>query len=101
MGGAEGDVPGDLLLFINEDQLGQTERYTILWLLHKTTHERRRLYTKHTSTHTAAGQAAVENICRGQDAHMSVSLYAVFAFLQRIYISRKTYSFTRPPDAEH
>lgn len=53
------------------------------------------------STHTAAGQAAVENICRGQDAHMSMSLYAVFAFLQRIYISRKTYSFPRPPDAEH
>ncbi len=56
---------------------------------------------KHTSMHTAAGQAAVENICRGQDAHMSMSLYAVFAFLQIIYISRKTYSFTHPPDAEH
>lgn len=45
MGGAEGCVPGDLLLFVNEDQLGQTERYTILWLLHKTTHEHIRLYT--------------------------------------------------------
>lgn len=32
---------------------------------------------------------------------MSMSLYSVFAFLQRIYISRKTYSFTRSPDAEH
>lgn len=27
------------------------------------------------------------------DAHMSMSLFAAFAFLQRIYISRKTYSF--------
>lgn len=40
MGGAEKRVSGDLLLFINEDQLEQTERCTVLWLLHKTTHER-------------------------------------------------------------
>lgn len=45
MGGAEKRVSGDLLLFINEDQLEQTERCTVLWLLHKTTHERRRLNT--------------------------------------------------------
>lgn len=57
-------VSGDLLLYINEDPLGKTERYTILWLLHQITQDRRR----HTnmSTHKAAGQTAVGNIWRGQ-----------------------------------
>ena len=48
------------------------------------------------SMHTAAGQTAVENIWRGRTPTCRVPL-CCFAFLQRIYISRKTYSFTRPP----
>lgn len=35
----------DLLVYINEDPQGQTERYTIFLFFHKTTHEHRRLPT--------------------------------------------------------
>lgn len=62
----KGCVSGDLVPFINEDQLGQTEQYTILWLLRKNPLWAKTSMHKHTSMHTAAGQAAVENICRGQ-----------------------------------
>lgn len=35
------------------------------------------------------------------EARHPMSLHSVFAFLQRIYVSRKKSSFIHPPDAEH
>lgn len=66
MGGRR-SVSYDLWLFIHEDQLARdTGIYTILRLLHKSMQQSQTSIHKHTSLHTAAGQAAVENIWKGQ-----------------------------------
>lgn len=57
-------VSGDLLVYINEDPLGQNERYTIL--LDKIPSRVQTPKHKHMSLHTAAGQTAVSHIWRGQ-----------------------------------
>lgn len=54
----------------------------------------------HEHAHSSRSSSCRKHLQRS-DAHLSMSLYAVSAFLQRIYIRRKRYAFTRPPDAEH
>lgn len=58
------------------------------------------VYTQtHKHAHRGRSSSCRKHLERS-DAHMSTSLYAVFAFLRRHYISRKTNSFNRPPDAK-
>lgn len=64
------------------------QRYTILWVL---------LHKHKSNAHSSKSNSCRKHLQRS-GAHMSMSL---FAFLQRNYISRKTYSYNRPPDAEH
>lgn len=74
---------------LREDQLELTERRTLFLRLHR---------TAHTSTlerrHTAAVQAAAENICRGQTP--TCRRPSVFAFLWRNCICGKTSNIHSP-----
>lgn len=76
------------------------QSYTNLFFIKKTTQECRYLYANTRHAHSSGSGSCRKHLERS-DAHMSTSLFAVFSFLQRIHISRKTYSFTRLPDAEH